>query len=627
MKLIEPRILDDLFFSIYIIILLGEHMHLSRIIIRNFRNFKSLDIRLQNGVTCVIGENNTGKTNLLHALRLAIDTNLSSSYRTLLPHDIHADAGFETPNQVVISVEFFGYKNSINDTALFGSCEVEEDLARIHYRFRPRREVREEIENEERDPEGLSLSEDYHFEITGGGIADPAKVAWNENLGRALRFSDLQAFHIEYLPALRDVQSSLRNSFVSPLGRVLGVSEFDDDEKEELVSILREANTAIESQPTIEAAGTAIRNAFFTTSGEAHEMGLKLGMSEPSFVSISRSLKILLSNSAINDFEPSRNGLGLNNILYISMILEYFERRAVAARASGQLLLIEEPEAHLHPQLQRVLYGALADKPFQAILTTHSTHISSHAPLESYVTLTNDDQSSSSGCVLKEAAGLSDSETADLNRFLEATRSILLYARKVILVEGPSELFLIPALVKSVMNIDLDRYGISIVPIFGTHFKIYAKLFTPDVLRKKCAIITDGDLAIEDWSEEMIEDDAIEVNDEEYEENEFLQVYKCPVTFERAMTVEGTLPMFLEALLECNYPQAVESFENGIDVLKEEADKEVIQKTLAPLRQKTLASAKRCGKSRFAQIASKYADQASGLPTYIREAIEWIMED
>ena len=95
-------------------------MHLSRIVIRNFRNFASLDVKLQDGVTCIIGENNTGKTNLLHALRLATDTNLSSSYRTLLHHDIRGDEDFEKPNQVLVSVEFVGYKDSVNDTALFG---------------------------------------------------------------------------------------------------------------------------------------------------------------------------------------------------------------------------------------------------------------------------------------------------------------------------------------------------------------------------------------------------------------------------------------------------------------------------------------------------------------------------
>ena len=81
-----------------------------------------------------------------------------------------------------------------------------------------------------------------------------------------------------------------------------------------------------------------------------------------------------------------------------------------------------------------------------------------------------------------------------LNGIYDATRSALLYARKVLLVEGPAEQFVIPGLVKAVMGIDLDEEGIAVVPIFGTHFASYAKLFGPGGIQKKCAILTDGDL-------------------------------------------------------------------------------------------------------------------------------------
>src|ERR1039458_6813883 len=164
-------------------------MHISRIIIRNFRNFRHLDVRIGKGVTCVIGENNTGKTNFLHALRLALDSNLSSQYRQLLEQDIHSAADFTTPNQAIVAVEFADYQNQENECALVGCWESNGGVARLNYRFRLKSSVVEEIESEERAPENLTL-EDYHWELTGGGANDPATVDWKEELGKSVRFGD-----------------------------------------------------------------------------------------------------------------------------------------------------------------------------------------------------------------------------------------------------------------------------------------------------------------------------------------------------------------------------------------------------------------------------------------------------
>jgi putative ATP-dependent endonuclease of OLD family len=602
-------------------------MYISRIVIRNFRNFEALDVPIKPNVTCLIGENNTGKSNLLFALRLAIDSNLSSTYRSLSEHDVHSGISISHANQVVISVEFCDYHGKVNETALVGCWEIndKEHIARLSYRFRPRQPIREAIENSEMEDGHLTI-DDYHWELTGGGVNDSATVAWAEDLGTSIRFSDLQQFHVVFLHALRDVNQDLRQSRQSPLAKLIDASGIPEAEKNELVAILQEANTAISQKKTIHDTGEAIETAFQKTAGDAFDIAVRLGMADPSFNSIARSLTILLSDSALSDFETYRNGLGLNNILYISMLVESFERRATSGKAAGQILLVEEPEAHLHPQLQRVLYDVLRSKPFQTILSSHSTHITSSANLSTLVLLTNRGQPKTTGATPGLNGILSALEIADLERYLDATRSTLLYARKVILVEGPAELFVIPPLVKKVMGIDLESHGVSVIPIYGVHFDVYAKIFDELAMPKKCAIIADGDLLSSDAEAMESDRDGLpEPPDIESLNNEYVGVFRCKTTFERALTIPGLLQCLAAAADECGASKVVGKLRGANEALisgKLELSQQ--RELLSGLGKMVLSTAKRVGKARFAQVLSKHVDNAEAIPSYIKAAINWL---
>ena len=206
------------------------------------------------------------------------------------------------------------------------------------------------------------------------------------------------------------------------------------------------------------------------------------------------------------------NSLGYNNLLYIATVFAELE---VVNKNHGlfTVLLIEEPEAHLHPQIQSKLIKYLQKvaslkKNLQIIVTTHSAVIASSVGVESIIYI----KGKNNGILSKRIAdfGLEDNVKKYLNRWMDITKSTLLFSKGVILVEGICEAMLIPVLAEVVLKeynqsqknklpSSIEEAGVSVININGINFKYFFPLFCDlegwedERLPIRCSGITDKD--------------------------------------------------------------------------------------------------------------------------------------
>jgi putative ATP-dependent endonuclease of OLD family len=175
--------------------------------------------------------------------------------------------------------------------------------------------------------------------------------------------------------------------------------------------------------------------------------------------------------------EPSNRGLGTNNLLFMAceLLLLGSEEEVFP------LLLIEEPEAHLHPQRQLRLMGFLQDQiktprsdgqQIQIIVTTHSPNLASDIKLDNIVLIRDRKAFSLS----RGNTMLEKSDYHFLERFLDVTKANLFFAKGVIIVEGDAENILLPTIARLIGR-DLRKYGISLINVGGTGLRRYGKVF------------------------------------------------------------------------------------------------------------------------------------------------------
>ena len=203
-----------------------------------------------------------------------------------------------------------------------------------------------------------------------------------------------------------------------------------------------------------------------------------------------------------------------------------------------KILCLEEPEAHLHPAMQYKLFKYLKnlDKKNelnqQIFVTTHSSNISAVAGIDNMFMLSYERGEEGSDChqqsleeQFKDADGKTEKDDAKqhLSKFLDVTRSDMLFADKVILVEGIAEKLLMPIFMDA-CGCSYEDEHISIVEIGGKHFEHFVELFNGNAVNKKVLCITDRDFK---W----IDDDGKLKSFETYQNEEVSHIKKLKERF------------------------------------------------------------------------------------------------
>lgn len=621
-------------------------MYISKVSLVNYRNFENSFFLFNKGINTIIGENASGKTNLFRAIRLILDDNLLSSAYKLNENDFNRNLSNWKGKWIIISLEFSEISADEAIQALFvhGGGNVEGDIterATYNLFFRPKPQIRKLLsELKAGDKNNLEeildkiTIDDYETFFTGKStvnfndknvqrelMGDFEKVEFNFDIDESKfgsriphQLSISKEVSFTFIKALRDVVSDFQDNRKNPL-LTLFKSKSEDIKKKDFSSIsgqVEELNQSIEKLEDIQEITDNISNTIKEAVGTTYSpSSLSIKSNVPSDVEkLFQSLKLFIGEPE-EDYEGGVHELSLGgaNLIFLTLkLLEYKYRKEKDKIAN--FLLIEEPEAHIHTHIQKALFDKIDYPDTQIIYSTHSTHISEVANISNMNIISRFRNYSE---VYQPFVGLSEDQIVKIQRFLDAIRCNLLFAKSVILVEGDAEEIIIPIMVKKTLGVSLDELGISLINVRSTGFENLAQLFHNHRIKKKCAIITDLDASItgENTKAAKIGISRKEKLEALKKKSKWIKAFYASHTFEIDFLQAGNFDEILSTISEVYVDK------KAIKQSKEDIKSGDIKK----YGKRILTMANNMGKGWYAILLSNQITPSTHIPSYILEAI------
>lgn len=483
-------------------------MYLSKIYIKNFRGIKELLVEFDKNLNVIIGANGQLKTSLIDAIRLFYSWGEPNRDIEITKEDFYVEITQNTNGTKTVTSS-----TRIDICYLFEGLSSQQEGAFYQYLDR-------------KDDGTMVARVHLSFEIKEQGRIYSSYITGKEENGLRADWDTFHYFHPYYLGALRDSTRDLMSTRNNLLGRVIKRKIDRAGSEEEVKGIVNSANDQLLQRQEVKATQTGI-NDNLNQINKVDLQDVELHIEQNRIEYIVNIIKPFLpfSKDDKNGFVLTQNSLGYNNLIYIASVLSDIKDCHTDDNVSIYALLIEEPEAHLHPQLQVNLYNFLKNadtsENSQTFITTHSPTLTSKIPLENLILLKDNAAYHVGKCfenrhseyIVRDKANnrlLNNNEVKNyrnmIARYFDVTRSQLLFSNGCLFIEGISECQLVETFSKLIGKSLID-HQIEIVDTDGTAFYQFLMLFNSSDDKKRlpirAAFVTDEDQFTESKDKEF----------------------------------------------------------------------------------------------------------------------------